>query len=81
MEMPDPEIRDILLAEDDEFRSLAGTHAEFDARLEELGAKQLPSEQERIEEIEIKKHKLRLKDHMAAKIRAYRREKLAAVTH
>ena len=79
MELADPEVRQILLAENESFRGLALQHAEFDARLEELTGKLLPSEQERFEEIEIKKHKLLLKDQMAAMIRDYRRDKLVSV--
>ena len=79
MELADPEVREILLAENDSFRELVQQHAAFDARLEELTAKALPSEQERFEEVEIKKHKLLLKDQMAAMIRDYRREKLVSV--
>ena len=77
MELADPEVRTILLDESDAFRGLATQHAEFECRLEELITKQLPNEQERIEEIEIKKRKLILKDQMAAMIRDYRRGKVA----
>ena len=79
MELADPEVRQILISENESFRGLAQKHAEFDARLEELTNKLLPSEQERFEEIEIKKHKLLLKDQMAAMIRDYRREQLVSV--
>ena len=79
MELADPQVRNILLDESDEFRGLAQEHAGFESRLEELISKPLPSEQERIEEIQIKKHKLILKDQMAALMRDYR-EKLV-VTH
>jgi len=79
MELADPEVRQILLAENESFRALAEQHSAFDARLEELIGKVLPSEQERFEEVEIKKHKLLLKDQMAAMIRDYRHEKLVSV--
>ncbi len=79
MELADPQVRSILLDESDEFRGLAEEHAGFESRLEQLTCKQLPTEQERIEEIQIKKHKLILKDQMAALMRDYR-EKLV-VTH
>ncbi len=81
MEMAEPQIRNILLDENDEFRGLATQHADFEARLEEISSKHLPSERERIEEIEIKKHKLLLKDQMAVMIRDYKSVNLAAVTH
>lgn len=81
MELAEPEIRETLLAESDEFCALAEQHAEYESRLDEINAKHLPTEQERLEEVEIKKHKLQLKDQMAAMIRDYRREKVATVAH
>ena len=72
MELDDPQVRNILLDESDKFRGLVEEHAGFESRLEELTSKQLPSEQERIEETQIKKHKLILKDQMAALMRDYR---------
>jgi uncharacterized protein YdcH (DUF465 family) len=81
MELAEPEIREILLAENEEFRNLAQQHAEYESRLEEITNKHLPSEQERLEEVVIKKHKLQLKDQMAEMIRDYRRDKLTAVAH
>lgn len=81
MELAEPQVRSILLEESDDFRTLAEQHAEYESRLEELLSKHLPTEQERVEETEIKKRKLFLKDQMAAMIRDYRRDKLAAVAH
>ena len=80
MEFANPEIRSILLDESDEFLGLVRQHAGFESRLEELTNKHVPTEQEWIEAVQIKKHKLILKDQMAALIRNYRRENLA-VTH
>jgi uncharacterized protein YdcH (DUF465 family) len=80
MELADPEIRTILLGESDEFLGLVRQHAGFESRLEKLAQKPASTEEEWIEEIRLKKHKLVLKDQMAALIRDYRREKLA-VTH
>ncbi len=80
MEFADPEIRSILLDESNEFLGLVRQHAGFESRLEELTNKHVPTEQEWIEAVQIKKHKLILKDQMAALIRNYRRENLA-VTH
>lgn len=80
MELADPEIRTILLGESDEFLGLVRQHAGFESRLEELAQTPAPTEEEWIEEIQLKKHKLVLKDQMAALIRDYRREKLT-VTH
>ena len=78
MELADPQVRSILLDESDEFRGLAREHAGFESRLEELTSKHLPTEQERIEEIQIKKHKLILKDQMAALMRDYREKLVVA---
>ena len=80
MEFADPEIRSILLDESNEFLGLVRQHAGFESRLEELTNKHVPTEQEWIEAVQIKKHKLILKDQMAALIRNDRRENLA-VTH
>lgn len=80
MELAEPEVRTILFEESDDFRCLAEQHSEYESRLEELNGKQLPTEQERVEEIEIKKHKLHLKDQMASMIRGYR-DKRAVVAH
>lgn len=80
MEFADPEIRSILLDESNEFLGLVRQHAGFESRLEEFTNKHVPTEQEWIEAVQIKKHKLILKDQMAALIRNYRRENLA-VTH
>ena len=71
MPLADRQIRDQLLDQSEEFRSLAAQHNKYDVRLEELSSKQLPTEQERLEQVRIKKHKLWLKDRMAAMIREY----------
>ena len=80
MELADPEIRTILLGESDEFLGLVRQHAGFESLVEELAQATAPTEEEWIEEIQLKKHKLVLKDQMATLIRDYRREKLT-VTH
>lgn len=81
MELAEPEVREILFEKSDDFRALAEQHAEYESRLGELTSKALPTEQERVEETEIKKRKLFLKDQMAAMIRDYRREQLTPVAH
>ena len=78
MELADPQVRNILLGESDEFRCLAEEHAGFESRLEVLTSTTLPTEQERIEEIQIKKHKLILKDQMATLMRHYREKLVVA---
>ena len=56
--------REQLLASSDEFRKLADEHSNYSQRLESLTTKKYLSEEEKIEEIRLKKLKLRLKDEM-----------------
>jgi uncharacterized protein YdcH (DUF465 family) len=57
-------VREQLLASSDEFRKLADEHSSYSLRLESLANKKYLSEEEKIEEIRLKKMKLRLKDEM-----------------
>ena len=57
-------VRDQLLASNDEFRKLEQEHAMYSQRLDSLVNKKYLSEDEKIEEIRLKKLKLRLKDQM-----------------
>jgi uncharacterized protein YdcH (DUF465 family) len=53
-----------LLQTDEEFHQLAVRHHQLDDRLHELTAKHYLSEPEQLEEINLKKRKLQLKDRM-----------------
>ncbi len=57
-------VREQLLASNEEFRKLAQEHAMYSQRLDSLVNKKYLSEDEKIEEIRLKKLKLRLKDQM-----------------
>ena len=59
-------VREQLLASSDEFRKLADEHSNYSQRIESLDSKKYLSEEEKIEEIRLKKLKLRLKDEMEA---------------
>jgi len=59
-------VREQLLASSEEFRKLAEEHSSYAQRLELLINKKYLSEEEKIEEIRLKKLKLRLKDEMEA---------------
>lgn len=50
---------------EDEYRRLLAQHRDFESRLSELQRKRFLSAQEQIEQTNLKKYKLRLKDRMA----------------
>jgi uncharacterized protein len=58
------QVRDLLIANNDEFRRLAMEHSQYSQRLDSLTQKRFLSEDEKIEEVRLKKLKLRLKDQM-----------------
>jgi len=64
--------RDQLLASHDEFRKLAVEHTQYAQRLESLTEKRYLTEDEKLEEVRLKKLKLRLKDQMASIEREFR---------
>jgi uncharacterized protein len=72
--MASAELRAQLLAGSEEFRRLAQEHAQFSQRLDSLINKRYLSEEERVEEVRLKKLKLRLKDEMERLERHYRTE-------
>jgi uncharacterized protein YdcH (DUF465 family) len=57
-------VREQLLASSEEFRKLADEHSNYSQRLESLIGKKYLSEEEKFEEVRLKKLKLRLKDEM-----------------
>ena len=56
--------KDQLLAGNEEFRKLAQEHTQYAQRLESLTQKRYLTEDEKLEEVRLKKLKLRLKDQM-----------------
>jgi len=60
------ELKAHLMATSEEFRGLASQHAQFHKELEVLEAKSHLTDQEKVEEVRLKKQKLRLKDEMNA---------------
>jgi uncharacterized protein YdcH (DUF465 family) len=69
--------RDQLLASHDEFRRLAQEHMQHSQRLESLTQKRFLTEDEKIEEVRLKKLKLRLKDQMESIARQYQPQVVA----
>ena len=64
--------RDQLLASDEQFRKLVMEHTEYDQRLGLLTQKRYLTDDEKMEEVRLKKLKLRLKDQMEGIERQYR---------
>jgi uncharacterized protein len=58
------QVREQLLASNDEFRRLASEHSLYAQQLDSLIQKKYLSEEEKIEEVRLKKLKLHLKDQM-----------------
>ncbi len=67
------QLRDQLLATNDEFRRLVQEHQQHDQRLAALLGKRFLSDDEKLEEVRLKKLKLRLKDEMERIERDFRR--------
>lgn len=68
-------VREQLLASHDEFRRLAQEHAQYSQRLDLLTEKRYLSEDEKVEEVRLKKLKLRIKDQMELIALQHDREK------
>lgn len=69
-------VREQLLASHDEFRRLAQEHAQYSQRLESLIDKRYLSEDEKVEEVRLKKLKLRIKDQMEMIEQQHKREQV-----
>ena len=65
-------VRESLLSSNEEFRRLVQEHAQYSQRLETLSQKPYPSEDEKLEQVRLKKLKLRLKDQMQQLEQQYR---------
>jgi len=66
-------VREVLLSSNDEFRRLAQEHQKYSQQLDAIISKPYPSEQDQLEEIRLKKMKLRLKDEMESLEQGFRR--------
>jgi len=72
------EIKEVLRRENEEFRLLMESHATCEERLRDLQGKGFLNEEEKLEEVNIKKKKLHLKDRMEALLDHYRNGDLTA---
>lgn len=64
--------RDQLLASHEEFRKLVTEHTQYERRLDSLTQKRYLTDDEKLEEVRLKKLKLRLKDQMESIERHFR---------
>jgi uncharacterized protein YdcH (DUF465 family) len=67
-----------LFETDDEFRTLYEQHQELECRLQVLSVQSLLSEEDELEEKQLKRQKLFLKDRMEAIVRAHRTTQVSA---
>jgi uncharacterized protein YdcH (DUF465 family) len=63
-----------LMESDEEFHNLAAKHHELEDRLHELTSKQYLSQPEQVEETNLKKRKLQIKDRMEDILRRHREQ-------
>lgn len=72
MDVTQDELKAHLMATDEHFRELATLHQDYDEKLQQLESKHALTEDEQLEEIRLKKQKLRLKDEMAEIMSRYK---------
>ena len=66
------DLKDLMMQTDEEYHQLATQHHELDDRLHQLTDKPYLSEPEQLEEVNLKKRKLQLKDRMEDILRRHR---------
>lgn len=71
MAEPKEDVRRQVSRRDEEFRSWKREHRKYETRLAELAAKAILTPDEEIEERQLKKRKLNLKDRMASRARQH----------
>jgi uncharacterized protein YdcH (DUF465 family) len=71
------QLRAHLMETNAEYRQLAATHCDYAQKLDALEALPHLTDQEQLEEVRLKKLKLRLKDQMEAIVKQYRTQQVA----
>jgi uncharacterized protein YdcH (DUF465 family) len=71
------QVRDQLLASNEEFRRMVDEHSQYSQRLDSLIQKKYLSDDEKLEEVRLKKLKLRLKDQMESLEQKFRTDQPA----
>jgi len=74
MMMKEEEIKEHLMSANPEFRRLVEEHREYEGKLAEIQNRHHITDQDRLEEINLKKKKLHLKDQMNSMIQRFRIE-------
>jgi uncharacterized protein len=74
MIMKEEEIKDHLISSNPEFRRLVEEHRQYEGKLYELHNRHHMTEQDHLEEVQLKKKKLHLKDQMNSMILKFRKE-------
>jgi len=74
IQIGEAELRQQLLTKDEEFRRLAAEHQSYDNQLELLIHRHHLSDEERVQEVTLKKKKLLLKDQMYSMVQRYKKE-------
>jgi len=74
MELGALDIKEHLLQSNEEFRRLAQKHTHYNEKLEKLLHQSYLSEEEKIEEVNLKKMKLHVKDQMESMIHKFRQQ-------
>ena len=72
--MKEEEIKERLMSANPEFRRLVEEHREYEGKLAEIQNRHHITDQDRLEEINLKKKKLHLKDQMNSMIQRFRIE-------
>ena len=72
------ELKAHLMATDEHFRTLMTQHHEYDVRLEALEAMTHPTEEDKVEEVKLKKLKLHLKDQITDLLHRHKAEQVIA---
>lgn len=74
IQIGEAELRQQLLTKDEEFKRLAAQHQSYDNQLELLNRRHHLSDEERLQEVTLKKKKLMLKDQMYSIVQRYKKD-------
>ncbi len=74
MMMKEEEIKEHLMSSNPEFRRLVEEHKQYEGQLEAILSRHHMTEQDRLDEIRLKKKKLHLKDQMNSMVQKFRNE-------